>query len=104
MPGRPINEDRQNAIRFSLKTYTGAPHSKCGTTKRYVSGGGCVHCARVTATEQREQLKVLKAHAAENAEEAQREEEGVNHPLIEGVDNGKTPEQIVYEQSIEDML
>lgn len=91
MSGRPINEDRQNAIALGLRTYTGAQHPKCGTTERYVSGGGCVHCARVKAAEQRDELKVLKAQA-------------VNQPLSEPLDNGKTPEQIAFEQSIEDML
>jgi hypothetical protein len=65
MSGRPVNPDRQSAIDLGLVTYTGSPHSKCGTTQRYVSGGGCVHCARIIATEQREARKYLKAQAAE---------------------------------------
>ena len=64
MSGRPINVDRQNAIALGYKTYTGSKHSKCGTTERYVSGGGCVHCARVIATEQREARKYLVASGA----------------------------------------
>src|ERR1035437_2044468 len=60
MNGRPINVDRQNAITFKLTTYTGSEH-KCGTTQRYVSGGGCVHCARLIAAEQREARKILRA-------------------------------------------
>lgn len=64
MSGRPINPDRQNAIALGFTTYTGSPH-RCGTTQRYVSGGGCVHCARLIATEQREARKFLKAQAAE---------------------------------------
>jgi len=63
MSGRPVNEDRQAAIAFGLRTYTGTVHSKCGTNQRYVSGGACVHCARVIATEQREARKFLKAQA-----------------------------------------
>ena len=104
MSGRPKNDNRQNAIELGLGTYTGASHSKCGTSERYVSGGGCIHCARLASADQREQLKMLKTYAAEQAEEKQREEDGVNQPLMEGVDNGKTPEQIAFEQSIEDML
>jgi hypothetical protein len=65
MSGRPVNPDRQTAIELGFTTYTGSPHSKCGTTKRYVSGGGCVHCARRIATEQREARKFLKKQAAE---------------------------------------
>lgn len=61
MSGRPINEDRASALRLGFKTYEGSPHSKCGTTARYTSGGGCVHCARLIATAQREALKFMKA-------------------------------------------
>lgn len=64
MAGRPINEDRQIAIELGLKTYTGSVHSKCGTTERYVAGGGCVHCGRAIATEQRDALKYQRAQAA----------------------------------------
>ena len=60
---RNFNEDRQAAIRFNLKTYTGSPHSKCGTSERYVAGGSCVHCARLLASEQREALKFLRANS-----------------------------------------
>jgi hypothetical protein len=91
MSGRPINADRQNAIELGLRTYMGAPHSKCGTTTRYASSGGCVHCARVTAAEQREELKVLKASA-------------VNRVPAEGVDIAEQVGQEDFEQSIEDML
>ncbi len=59
--GRPTNLDRQNAIALGFKTYTGSPHAACGTTERYVSGGGCVHCARALATAQRLALKAQKA-------------------------------------------
>lgn len=67
MSGRPINESRQLAILMGDKTYVGAAHDKCGTTERYVKGGGCVHCARVIATEQRDARKYLVAHAVEEA-------------------------------------
>ncbi len=88
---RPTNEDRQNSIALGLRTYTGAPHSKCGSTERYVSGGGCAHCARVKAAEQRDELKALKANAVNQAPE-------------EGVDNDAEARQEAFEQSIEDML
>lgn len=58
--GRPQNVERQFAIEFGYPTYTGAVHPRCGTRERYTNGCGCVHCARVIATEQREARKVLK--------------------------------------------
>lgn len=64
MSGRPVNEDRKLAIFMGEKTYIGAEHDKCGTTERYVSGGGCVYCARIVATEQRDARKYLKSQAA----------------------------------------
>ena len=64
MSGRPINQDRLDAIEFGFPTYTGAVHKKCGGTERYVNGGGCVHCARVIATEQREARRALKHQAS----------------------------------------
>lgn len=96
---RPFNDDRQNSLTLGLRTYTGAPHPKCGTTERYVASGGCVHCARAKAAEQREELKVLKAQAVAQADAA-----GVNDPVNEGVDNDATARQKAFEQSIEDML
>lgn len=63
--GRPVNSDRQDAIEFGLKTYLGAKHVNCGTSERYVSGGGCVRCARLIATEQRAARKYLQRQAAE---------------------------------------
>ncbi len=57
--GRPQNQDRQNALATGLPTYTGLPHARCGTRERYTKGGGCVHCARIIATEQREARKFL---------------------------------------------
>lgn len=62
--GRPQNEDRQTAIALGFRTYTGTVHKRCGTTERYVAGGGCVHCARAIALEQREARKFLQAQAA----------------------------------------
>lgn len=64
MAGRKQNADRQNALKLGLRTYEGEPHYKCGTTTRYAAGGSCVHCSRVTATEQREALKYLRAQNA----------------------------------------
>ena len=64
MSGRPINQDRLDAIEFGFPTYTGAVHKKCGGTERYVNGGGCVRCARVIATEQREARRALKHQAS----------------------------------------
>jgi hypothetical protein len=61
---RPLNEDRQAALKYGLRTYTGALHSKCGTVERYAGTGGCVYCARRIATEQREALKYRKAQEA----------------------------------------
>jgi hypothetical protein len=64
MRGRPISQERQIAIELGFRTYKGTPHNRCGTTERYAIGGGCVHCARVVATEQREARKYLKASGA----------------------------------------
>src|SRR5674476_1503039 len=65
MTGRPANEDRLSAKSLGFKTYQGSIHAKCGTTERYVSGVGCVYCARTIATEQREARRLMKAHAQE---------------------------------------
>jgi hypothetical protein len=65
MVGRPINQARLDAIELGLLTYEGMPHRNCGKTLRYCSGGGCVHCARVIATEQREARKYLKSRATQ---------------------------------------
>jgi hypothetical protein len=62
--GRPINTDKSLAIFLGEKTYLGGIHRKCGTNVRYTSGGGCVHCARTIATEQREALKYQKQYEA----------------------------------------
>lgn len=60
MTGRPINESRAIAVEHGLSTYTGAPHVRCDTTERYVLGGGCVHCARQIAKDQRAALMAIK--------------------------------------------
>src|ERR1035437_8282838 len=72
--GRPVNADKSLAIFLSEKTYRGGIHRKCGTNVRYVSNGGCVHCARVIMTEQREALKYQTQYAA--------------HLVAEGVQSG----------------
>ena len=72
--GRPVNADKSLAIFLSEKTYRGGIHRKCGTNVRYVSNGGCAHCARTIATEQREALKYQKQYAA--------------HLVAEGVQSG----------------
>lgn len=61
MNGRPINQDRQLAISLGFLTYEGSVHTKCGTTTRYTKGAGCVHCARLIATEQREARNFLRS-------------------------------------------
>lgn len=87
MNGRPINQDRQIAISLGFQTYNGTAHSKCGTTERYTKGAGCVHCARLIATEQREAraylrearayLRAQKNSAPEPAEELDNPDEGM---------------------------
>ena len=62
--GRHPSEDREIALITGEKTYLGTMHAQCGTTERYTKGGGCAHCARVIATEQREARKYLKAQAS----------------------------------------
>lgn len=69
MSGRPINQTRQDAINLGLTTYVGAVHIRCGTDVRYVAGGGCIHCGRELAREQREALKYAKAHPVNDADE-----------------------------------
>ena|ERR1035437_9540322 len=104
MNGRPINVDRQNAITFKLTTYTGSEH-KCGTSQRYVSGGGCVHCARLLATEQREARKILKAQA--NADPVNYDHEdaldNVEHVVTEMVDE-ELAEADRFSQSVDDLM
>lgn len=60
MAGRPINENLATAKLVGDKTYLGTMHADCGTSLRYTSGGGCVHCARAKATEMREALKLAR--------------------------------------------
>lgn len=89
---RPINEDRQAALRYGLHTYTGAPHSKCGTTERYAAGGGCVYCARLLASEQREALKYRKAQEAQ----------ALDNPLPTELEPDNAAERLRH--SIDDMM
>lgn len=63
--GAPINQARQVAIEMGLPEYEGRPHRNCGRTLRYTSGGGCVHCARIIADEQRAARKYLQLHPPE---------------------------------------
>lgn len=98
--GRPANTDRQNALALGYRTYTGSPHAKCGTTERYVSGGGCVHCARVTATEQRDALKYLKAHAAPGYDEAEAAASGFE-PVNDVADNPDDPLDSADDDAVE---
>lgn len=93
MGGRPINEDRALSIFLGEKTYQGSPHKKCGTTERYINGG-CVYCARIIATEQREARKYLQRHAAQIDG---RGDQGGGYPSSQGpLDND---EPMVLEES-----
>ncbi len=67
MVGRPKSEAREMAMLMGDMTYVGTLHSKCGTLERYVKGGGCVHCARVIATEQRDARNFLILNRQTNA-------------------------------------
>jgi hypothetical protein len=98
MAGRPLSPNRELALLMGDKTYHGSLHAKCGTNERYVTGGGCVHCARLIATEQRDARKFLKEHAAEQANEKIREQDGVT------LDSVPTNGLSAFEQSIEDDL
>lgn len=112
MSGRPINEDRQNAIALGLKTYIGAKHVNCDTTERYVKGGGCVHCARIIATEQREARNYLKRQAG-NIDG--RGDQGGGYPSSQGpldipaedgleIDETEDDRKARFEESIEDLM
>lgn len=106
MTGRPINESRALALITGDKTYVGLAHGKCGTTERYVSGGGCVHCARIIATEQREARAFIKAYEAEQAGIAADEAAGLGDPEI---NQGHIPEldadpRSEYERSLDEMM
>ena len=61
MAGRPINENLATAKLAGDRTYIGSVHSDCGTSERYTSGGGCVHCARAKQTAMREALALSKS-------------------------------------------
>lgn len=103
MTGRPINEDRQNAIELGLMTYIGKKHLRCGTTERYASGGACVHCARIIATEQREARKFLQRQREaplDTAEEMVLEEPDV--PDAEPDDEAEAHARFL--ESVEDLM
>lgn len=113
MVGRPINEDRQNAIALGLKTYTGMRHSRCGTTERYVAGGGCVHCGRLIATEQREARIYLKKMQQQNVED--RDEDLLDSAERDGLDDPEADARFEepddeearrarFEESIDDLM
>src|ERR1017187_5714074 len=102
--GRPVNADKSLAIFLSEKTYRGGIHRKCGTNVRYVSNGGCVHCARVIMTEQREALKYKKQHEAEyleslKYEDADRNEEPLNDVTAQFTEPLDIDEPMVLEES-----
>lgn len=67
VPGRPLNESLAVARIAGDKTYEGSMHPVCGTTTRYTSGGGCVHCARQKQQEMRDALANEKRSAAVDA-------------------------------------
>ena len=94
MAGRPINERHELAVLMGDKTYFGSEHDKCGTFERYTKGGGCVHCARVIASEQRAARKFLQTMEAQKVE-------GRDEDLLDTEPkNGLS----AFEQSIEDDL
>jgi hypothetical protein len=99
MTGRPRNESLALAKLSGDKRYIGAPHSKCGTTERYVTNGGCVHCARADLAEQRAQLKFMKAQLADEAAEQE-----INHGEIEPEIEVDVPDAEAYDQSVNDLM
>lgn len=60
MAGRPRNENLEIARLAGDRTYEGSVHDICGTTIRYTSGGGCVHCARLKQTDMRAALEAQR--------------------------------------------
>lgn len=113
MTGRPLNQDKQNALDLGLLTYEGKPHFRCGTTTRYVVGAGCVHCARVIATEQRQARKFLRQHAINEAEQKAREDDGVALDSIvpDGLEEPDVPDveaeddaDARFQESIEELM
>lgn len=100
--GRPTNSDRQNAIDLGLQTYIGKMHVKCGTRERYVAGGGCIHCGRIIATEQREALKYLKRAAREEAvrDEAEPALDSVSESGLETEEEARAR----YDADIDEMM
>lgn len=94
MAGRPLNERHELAVLMGDKTYFGSMHDRCGTFERYTKGGGCVHCARVVATEQREARKFLQT--MEEQKVASRDEGLLDTPAPNGLS--------AFDQSIEDLM
>jgi hypothetical protein len=103
MTGRPINEDRQNSIALGLMTYTGTVHRRCGTNIRYVSGGGCVHCARVISAEQREARKYLLQQEREYAE-SQREEQAAQKEALDNSEKIGDDAEARRQASIDELM
>lgn len=107
MSGRPINKDRALAIELGLPTYTGVKHVRCGTTERYKSGG-CVHCARVIASEQREARKALLQYRSEEAEFSPHveeiEDEHIDKEPEDGLDTDELDAEARREASIDELM
>lgn len=114
MAGRPSNENLALARIMGDKTYVGTVHSKCNTDERYVSGGGCVHCARVIATEQRDARKYLKAHGQDYTADANaisEAEQEAAYRLQQELDEPDVPDvepeeeaRARFDEDLEDML
>jgi len=100
---RPFNEDRQMAIKLGFKTYDGAVHT-CGYRERYVKGGGCVHCGRRLATEQREALKFVRANPTGFTPQYEPDEQLVNHVPESPEEVVDSPEPSPYEQALDDLM
>lgn len=71
MAGRPPNEALAIAKLAGDRTYEGSAHAKCGTTERYTSSGGCVHCARLKQAEMRDAL--TRVNSGEHVGEVEQE-------------------------------
>jgi glutaredoxin len=98
MRGRPQNAERQLAVELGFPTYIGLAHARCGTVERYTKGGGCVHCARVIATEQREARRFLKHHEQEYRESVPEEEIDVDREESFGIDDAEARRQAALDE------
>lgn len=96
--GRPASQELMLARLSGDKTYLGTVHSRCGTNERYVSGGGCVHCARSVATEQREARRALLA----DQQIATTDE--INHGETDVEEELDIDPRTEYEKSIDELL